>query len=220
LRNGIPRPIEAIIVVFGLVLFSPLLLLVMAGVALSSPGSVFFRQERVGRGGRPFFLIKFRSMTVYNQGPQVTAKGDQRITRFGKILRKTKTDELPELWNVIKGDLALVGPRPEVPRYVDLGNPLWKKVLQARPGITDPVTLWLRNEEELMAGVKSDQERFYLEVLQPIKLKRYNEYLAKRSAWTDLKVLVDSVLAVLLPERTPPPTLIELGKKIEAEKRY
>jgi lipopolysaccharide/colanic/teichoic acid biosynthesis glycosyltransferase len=210
MSNGISRPIEIALSLIGLLILSPLLLLAIIGIALSSPGPIFFKQERVGRGGRSFFLIKFRSMTVSNSGSQVTAKGDSRITGIGKVLRKTKIDELPELWNVIKGDLSLVGPRPEVPRYVNLENPLWKKVLQVRPGITDPVTLKLRNEEELMAQVQEDPEKFYLEVLQPIKLRGYVDYLAKRSWWEDVKVLWKSVMAVVLPRRTPPPTLAEV----------
>jgi lipopolysaccharide/colanic/teichoic acid biosynthesis glycosyltransferase len=210
MHPGLPRFVDFTLALLGLMILSPILLLVIIGVTLSSPGPIFFRQERMGRGGRLFFLIKFRSMTVSNSGSQVTAKGDNRITGFGKFLRKTKIDELPELWNVVKGDLSLVGPRPEVPRYANLGNPLWKKVLRVRPGITDPVTLKLRNEEELMAQVQDDPEKFYLEVLQPIKLRGYVDYLAKRSWWGDVKVLWKSVMAVVLPRRTPPPTLEEL----------
>jgi lipopolysaccharide/colanic/teichoic acid biosynthesis glycosyltransferase len=203
----------------ALIILSPFFL-VLAMLIRKDGGPVLFRQERVGQGGEIFRLLKFRSMIPGGErmGAQVTAKNDSRITRVGRLLRKTKMDELPELWNVVRGDLSLVGPRPEVPRYVDLDNPMWKAVLNVEPGITDPVTLWLRNEEELLAGVKGDQERFYQEVLQPVKLKKYKEYLDNRSAWTDLKVLVDSVLAVLLPGRTPPPTSFELEKTIEADK--
>jgi lipopolysaccharide/colanic/teichoic acid biosynthesis glycosyltransferase len=210
MHPGLPRFVDFTLALLGLMILSPILLLVIIGVALSSPGPIFFRQERMGRGGRSFFLIKFRSMTVSNSGSQVTAKGDSRITGIGKVLRKTKIDELPELWNVVKGDLSLVGPRPEVPRYVNLKNSMWKKVLRVRPGITDPVTLKLRNEEELMAQVQDDPEKFYLEVLQPIKLRGYVDYLEKRSWWEDVKVLWKSVMAVVLPRRTPPPTLEEL----------
>jgi lipopolysaccharide/colanic/teichoic acid biosynthesis glycosyltransferase len=210
MHPGLPRSVDFTLALLGLVTLSPILFLAVIGITITSPGPVFFKQERVGRGGRSFFLTKFRSMTVSNSGSQVTAKGDRRITGIGKVLRKTKIDELPELWNVVKGDLSLVGPRPEVPRYVDLGNPLWKNVLQIRPGITDPVTLKLRNEEELMAQVDDDPEKFYLEVLQPIKLRGYVDYLAKRSWWEDVKVLWKSVMAVVLPRRTPPPTLAEV----------
>jgi lipopolysaccharide/colanic/teichoic acid biosynthesis glycosyltransferase len=194
----------------GLFVLSPLLLLAMSAVKFSSKGPIFFKQERVGLKGQSFTFYKLRSMRMENQGPQVTAKDDSRITWAGRIIRKTKLDELPELWNVVRGDLALVGPRPEVPRYVDLKNPLWQKVLVCRPGITDPVTLTLRNEEELLAQVEGNQEDFYLKVLQPLKLKGYIEYLENRSAWADIKILWKSALAVILPSRTPPPTLNEL----------
>jgi lipopolysaccharide/colanic/teichoic acid biosynthesis glycosyltransferase len=130
----------------------------------------------------------------------VTARGDDRITGIGRFLRRSKLDELPQLWNVVRGDLALVGPRPEVPRYVDLANPQWQEVLRVRPGITDPVTVALRDEETLLAGA-ADPERFYREELQPAKLRRYIEYLEARSAATDVHVLYRTVLAVLFPGR-------------------
>ena len=156
--------------------------------------------------------MKFRSMVPGGDrmGAQVTAKNDGRITTVGRFLRKTKLDELPELWNVVRGDMALVGPRPEVPGYVDIKDPLWQKVLEVRPGITDPVTLKLRNEEELLARVEGSPEEFYLKVLQPLKLKGYIEYMENRSLWADIKILWKSALAVILPSRTPPPSLNEL----------
>jgi lipopolysaccharide/colanic/teichoic acid biosynthesis glycosyltransferase len=119
-------------------------------------------------------------------------------------LRKTKIDELPELWNVVKGDMSIVGPRPEVERYVDLNNPLWRQALAVRPGLTDPVTLSLRNEEELLGRVKGDREQFYLETLQPIKLKGYKEYLCRRNAWSDVVVIALTVLVILFPHKAPP----------------
>ena len=133
-----------------------------------------------------------------------------RITRVGRLLRKSKLDELPELWNVARGDLSLVGPRPEVPRYVDLNNPLWRRVLEARPGITDPVTLRLRNEEELLAGCKGDPEQFYLNTLQPYKLHGYVTYLRQRSWRTDVGVLLGTLLAVVFPAQAPPPGMGEI----------
>ena len=132
-------------------------------------------------------------------GPQVTSGNDARITKPGKFLRKTKLDELPTFWNVIKGDMALVGPRPEVPRYVKFDDPVWRKVLQVRPGITDPITLQLRNEEELLAHVAGDPEEYYLNELQPQKLKAYLEYLERRNWLTDLSVLGQTLLALVAP---------------------
>jgi lipopolysaccharide/colanic/teichoic acid biosynthesis glycosyltransferase len=121
-----------------------------------------------------------------------------------------KFDELPEFWNVLKGDMSLVGPRPEVPRYVDLRNPSWQIVLQARPGITDPVTLRLRNEEQLLAEVESDVERFYLEALQPVKLRGYLEYLQTRSWIEDLKVIVRTATSVIRPSMVPAPSASQI----------
>src|SRR5262245_49187835 len=196
IRNGIPRPIEAVIALVGLVVSAPLIALAAVSITLMSPGPVFFRQMRVGRKGRGFVLFKLRTMRLTDAGPQVTAGDDTRVTQVGKLLRKTKLDELPELWNVFKGDMSLIGPRPEVPRYVDLKNPMWRLVLEARPGIADPMTLRLRNEETLLAQVIGDRERFYLETLLPFKLKGYLNYLQARSSWSDLKVLWRTILAV------------------------
>jgi lipopolysaccharide/colanic/teichoic acid biosynthesis glycosyltransferase len=218
LKRGIPRSLELIAALLGLIVLSPLLLLAMSAVRFSSKGPIFFRQKRVGQKGKPFIFYKFRSMRIENQGPQVTAKDDSRITWAGRMLRKTKLDELPELWNVVRGDLALVGPRPEVPQYVDLKNPLWRKVLESRPGITDPVTLKLRNEEELLAQAEGNPEDFYLKVLQPLKLRGYIEYLKNRSWWTDIHILRQSVVAVLLPRKAPPPTVKELYRLLEKDK--
>jgi lipopolysaccharide/colanic/teichoic acid biosynthesis glycosyltransferase len=134
-------------------------------------------------------------------GPGVTARDDPRITRVGRVLRRTKIDELPELVNVLRGDLSLVGPRPEVPEHVDLANPAWQEILRARPGVTDPVTLRLRDEESLLARVQGDRGRYYREVLQPQKLRGYVDYLRRRSWRTDLGVLVETAFAVLWPGR-------------------
>ncbi|MGD1149527.1 MAG: sugar transferase [Thermoanaerobaculaceae bacterium] len=209
-RTGIPRAVEAAVAGLGCVVCLPVLGVMALGVRASSPGPVLFRQRRVGRGGVEFTLLKFRTMRINSEAMQVTAKGDRRITRLGRWLRKLKLDELPELWNVVRGDMSLVGPRPEVPRYVDLANPLWRAVLLARPGITDPVTLRLRNEEELMAAEAGDRERFYLETLQPYKLVGYLHYLQHRSFLSDVGVILRTVLAVLVPAVASPPPLEEI----------
>ena len=201
LRRGLPRSAEVILTILALIAAAPLVPLIVAALALSGEWPLLFRQQRVGSKGRIFVLYKFRTMRNGIAGPQVTAGGDARITAVGRILRKTKLDELPEFWNVLRGEMSLVGPRPEVPRYVDLTNQQWQLVLQARPGITDPVTLGLRNEEELLAEVKGDHERFYLEVLQPFKLKGYVQYLSQRSWREDLMVLWRTCLIVVFPRR-------------------
>ena len=160
IKSGLPRKAEAAIALAGLVMAAPLIALTAIAIALTSRGPVIFRQKRMGRNGRPFTMYKLRTMLPESAGPQVTAGDDVRVTPVGKFLRKTKLDELPELWNVLKGDMSLIGPRPEVPRYVDLADPMWRLVLEARPGITDPMTLRLRNEEALLVEVEGDRERF------------------------------------------------------------
>jgi lipopolysaccharide/colanic/teichoic acid biosynthesis glycosyltransferase len=154
-----------------------------------------------------------------NSGPQVTAGDDARVTPVGKFLRKTKLDELPELWNVLKGDMSLIGPRPEVPRYVDPNDPMWRLVLETRPGITDPMTLRLRNEEALLVEVKGDRERFYLEALLPFKLEGNLSYLQARSCWSDLKVLCQTIFAVAFPNKATLPTLEEIQSYVIRHRR-
>jgi lipopolysaccharide/colanic/teichoic acid biosynthesis glycosyltransferase len=194
----------------GLLLIAPILALAAIAIKASSSGPVFFRQKRMGRKGRIFVMYKLRTMRAVEKGPQVTAGDDPRITTVGRFLRKTKIDELPELWNIFKGDMSLIGPRPEVPRYVDLKDPMWRRVLEARPGLTDPMTLRLRNEEELMAQVPGDREKFYIEALAPYKLNGYLDYLQTRSWLTDIQVILRTIVAVILPSKAPPPTLEEI----------
>lgn len=214
IKMGIPRWIEAFLASLALLAFGPLIIISAAAISLTSPGPVLFRQRRIGKNGQPFALIKLRTMQEENHGPQVTTTTDLRVTRIGRLLRRMKFDELPQFWNVLKGDMSLVGPRPEVPRYVDLGNPSWQIVLQTRPGITDPVTLRLRNEEQLLAAVEGDVERFYLEALQPVKLRGYVEYLQTRSWTGDVKVIVRTVIGVIRPSTVPVPSASRL--RVEA----
>jgi lipopolysaccharide/colanic/teichoic acid biosynthesis glycosyltransferase len=196
-RSGLPRVIEAPLALVGLVAVSPIIAISAAAVVVSSGLPAFFRQRRIGRGGEPFTLVKLRTMRPSRGGTEVTARSDARITAVGRFLRATKLDELPELWNVLRGDMSLVGPRPEVARYVDLDDPLWKEVLRARPGLTDPTTLRLRDEEILMAGIEGDRDRYYREALQPAKLRGYVEYLRGRTWKSDIVVIWDTILTIL-----------------------
>ena len=198
-KNGLPRWFEATVASVGLVLVSPVIALTGLGIALSSGRPVFFRQKRVGQHGETFELYKLRTMTPSAGGPQITSNGDSRITSLGRFLRHTKLDELPTLWNVVRGDMALVGPRPEVPRFVKLADPIWQQVLAVKPGITDPVTLRLRSEAELLAQVPGDTEHYYANELQPAKLKGYVAYLEKRTWRSDIEVLLQTVAAIVLP---------------------
>lgn len=198
IHNGIPRWAEALIAFVGLLIALPFIALLGLAVALFSQGPIFFRQKRVGQHGRQFDLYKLRTMKPSDDGPQVTSGNDERITRLGRFLRRTKLDELPTLWNVLRGEMALVGPRPEVPRYVKLEDPIWQAVLAVRPGITDPVTLRLRNEEELLAGITTDTEGYYVSELQPLKLKGYVAYLEERTCRSDFKVLRQTIVEIAI----------------------
>jgi len=196
---GLPRWFDATVALFSLFVAAPLLVLLSIAIALTSGLPVLFRQQRVGRLGRLFDLYKLRTMKSSADGPQITTRGDVRVTRLGKFLRQTKLDELPTFWNVLRGDMTLVGPRPEVPRYVNPENPLWRKVLAVKPGLTDPVTLQLRSEEDLLALVNGDSLKFYVEELQPAKLKGYVAYLEHRTWRSDLIVLGRTMKAVIIP---------------------
>jgi lipopolysaccharide/colanic/teichoic acid biosynthesis glycosyltransferase len=197
------RAAACVLAFCGLFVLSPLMLICAVLIRISSPGTVFFRQKRVGRNGSVFTLYKFRTMVASSGGLLITAENDCRITAFGKFLRKTKIDELPELFNVLRGDMALVGPRPEVVELVDLDNPLWREVLSARPGITDPITIQFRNEENLLAGVE-DKRKFYCEVIQPYKLHGYLQYLKSKSMTNDLKIIFQTFKVIVFPRSAPP----------------
>jgi lipopolysaccharide/colanic/teichoic acid biosynthesis glycosyltransferase len=197
-QKGIPRWIEFIVAATGLMILLPFLCVVFALIRLTSRGPGLFKQARVGQGGRVFTFYKFRTMRSGTDGPAVTASGDARVTALGKVLRKTKIDELPGIWNVLLGDISLVGSRPEVPGYVDEKNLLWKDVLLTKPGLTCPTTLMLKNEEKLLADVKEeDRASFYRETLLPYKLLGYIEYEKVRSWKTDFEVIAQTILAVL-----------------------
>jgi lipopolysaccharide/colanic/teichoic acid biosynthesis glycosyltransferase len=197
-QNGIPRWAEAMIAFLGLIAAAPLIAFLALAIAMSSSGPIFFRQKRVGQHGRLFDLYKLCTMRPSDDGPQITSSRDERITRLGRFLRRTKLDELPTLWNVLRGEMALVGPRPEVPRFVKLEDPVWQAVLAVRPGITDPVTLQLRNEEDLLAGVTTDTESYYVNELQPSKLSGYVAYLEERTWRSDLKVLGQTIVEIVI----------------------
>ncbi|HSV74164.1 MAG TPA: sugar transferase [Chthonomonadales bacterium] len=179
-----------------LIALLPVLLVIAALVRLSSPGPLLYRQRRVGRDGRLFELVKFRTMHATGGGPRVTAGDDARVTRVGRALRQWKLDELPQLWNVVRGDMALVGPRPEVPEYVRLYTAEQREVLSVRPGVTGLTQLAFRNEEALLAG-RSDVERYYIEHIMPLKLDIDRQYVTSRWLGGDLAILLRTVAGVL-----------------------
>ncbi len=214
--TGLPRLFEAVVALAGLLVAAPIMIVAAVLVRLTSPGPIFFRQQRVGRQGHRFEMRKFRTMLVDGVGPSVTAHGDDRVTAVGRILRKTKLDELPELWHVVRGEMSLVGHRPEVPRYVDPDDRLWREVLLSRPGLTDPNALDLRNEEELLARIEGNREEYYLRVLQPYKLLVSVAYLRSRNWRTDLGILARTALAVMIPSRSAPPALEDIELRVAA----
>jgi len=180
----------------GLALLAPLFVVVAAWIKLDSPGPVFFRQERIGRGGTPFRIHKFRTMRVEAAGSALTVGADPRITRAGAFLRRTKIDELPQLIDVLRGDMSVVGPRPEVPRYVAAYPPaLRTKVLSVRPGITDPASLQFRDESALLARA-ADPEREYREVVLPQKLRLAADYVDTASLGGDLRLIAATLRAL------------------------
>ncbi len=157
-------------------------------IMLDDGRPVFFRQKRVGRNGRPFEILKFRTMRTASQGCAITAAGDSRVTKAGAWMRKLKVDELPQLFNVLKGDMSFIGPRPEVPEFVELDDAVWQAVLAVRPGITDLASLLYRNEEEILSPAP-DPAAFYRAAVLPAKLRLNLLYLETRSWRRDLRLL-------------------------------
>lgn len=178
----------------GLVVLSPLFLLIAALIKIADGGEVFYRQTRIGLLGRPFRICKFRTMisAAEQAGPAITKDGDARITWIGRILRKTKLDELPQLWNVLKGEMSLVGPRPEVPRYVERYTPEQREILRCKPGITDLASLCFRDEEALL-GHANNVEEFYMQHCVPRKLRLNQEYAARANLLSDTWIIMQTV---------------------------
>ena len=182
----------------GLIILSPLLVLVAIWIKLDSRGPVFYRQVRVGRKNKDFRIFKFRSMRIgSDKGSLVTIGGrDPRITRSGYFIRKYKLDELPQLINVFIGDMSLVGPRPEVRQYVDYWTPEQMRVLDVRPGITDPASIKFRNENELM-GKAENPEDYYINVIMQEKIRLYLEYVDNASFWYDIKLILKTFFVII-----------------------
>ena len=186
------RFFDILCVLSGLIVLSPLFFLIAIWVKLDSKGTIFFRQTRIGLAQKPFFILKFRSMQyqVQDNSLQITVGADPRITRSGHILRKLKLDELPQLWNVLVGDMSLVGPRPEVPRYVALYPEDAKQLIfSVRPGITDQASILFRDESSLLAAA-DDPEQVYIHEILPIKLTHHQDYARKHSLRLDFQLIL------------------------------
>jgi lipopolysaccharide/colanic/teichoic acid biosynthesis glycosyltransferase len=190
------RTFDVVAAGLGLILLSPLLAAIAIAIKLDDGGPVLYRAWRAGKGGAPFRLLKFRTMFVDadKRGPAITAKGDSRVTRTGRFLRRTKLDELPQLINVLKGEMSLVGPRPEDPRYVALYTPEQRQVLSVAPGITSAASLTYRHEEQLLSG--DDWEAVYRTQVLPAKLTIDLDYLKRRTLWSDIKLIFHTIVAV------------------------
>ena len=183
--------------VIALLLFLPFLIIISLLIIIESRGGVFYRQVRVGRNGREFKIYKFRSMrTGADKEGRITIGNDKRVTRVGKFLRKTKLDEIPQLFNVVIGQMSIVGPRPEVPEYVRLYNDEQRKALAVKPGLTDIASLEYINEQEIL-GRSDDPGLTYIEEVMPAKLKLNLEYIAKRNFFFDLKLIFRTVFKIM-----------------------
>jgi lipopolysaccharide/colanic/teichoic acid biosynthesis glycosyltransferase len=192
----IKRIFDFLVSLFGLIIFSPLFLIIAILIKLDSEGPVFYQGERIGKDGKPFRIFKFRTMVkdAEKMGGPSTSADDPRLTKIGKFLRKYKLDELPQLINVLKGEMSLVGPRPEVKMYVDMLKPEEREIiLSVKPGMTDLASLWDFHEEEVLKGSK-DPEKTYLEKIRPKKVQLQIEYVKNRSFLLDLKIILKTIL--------------------------
>ena len=190
------RLFDFIASLIGLILLSPIFIILSLSVKIYSEGSIFFVQERVGRNGQIFKMVKFRSMTVIQKSNStISVKGDIRITKIGVFLRKYKLDELPELWNVLKGDMSLVGPRPDVCGYADNLIGLDRKILELRPGITGVASLKYYNEEDVLAS-KDNPLKFNDDVIYPDKVRLNLDYYYNNNLWIDIKIIFATIFKV------------------------
>jgi lipopolysaccharide/colanic/teichoic acid biosynthesis glycosyltransferase len=183
----------------GLILASPVLLVIAILIKKEDGGPVFYRGVRVGRFGKPFRIFKFRTMVVNAEklGGPSTADDDPRITKVGKFIRKYKLDELPQLINVLKGEMSIVGPRPEVQMYVDMFTEEEKAIISVRPGITDWASIWNPDEGAILAGNR-DPEKTYMEKIRPEKIRLQLKYVEEKSLWVDLKIILRTLMAVVM----------------------
>jgi len=188
------RVLDMAVSLTGLICLLPLMLLVAVLIKLDSPGPILFKQERIGRGFRAFKILKFRTMIVEasSKGRLVTSAKDPRVTRVGRTLRRLKLDEIPQLINVLKGEMSLVGPRPEVPRYVHVFQKEYEEILKVRPGMTDLASLKYRNEEAIL-GRSDDPEKEYVMHVLPDKISLAKDYLQQSSFFFDLKLILKTL---------------------------
>lgn len=194
----IKRIFDFLASLLGIIILSPILLVVAIAIKIDSKGNILFMQKRIGKNGVPFYIYKFRTMVSDAEkiGKQITVGKDNRITKVGAFLRKYKIDELPQLFNVLKGDMSLVGPRPEVPKYVDLYTESEKRVLEVRPGITDLASLRYKDENDILGNVDNPEE-YYINVIMKDKLKLNLEYIEKSNLIFDISLIFKTIIKCL-----------------------
>ncbi|WP_457641495.1 sugar transferase [Persephonella sp.] len=190
--------LDFVFALVGLIVLFPLFIIVAILIKKEDGGSIFFRQTRVGQNGKLFKIYKFRTMVedAEKKGAQVTKEDDPRITKIGRTLRKYKIDELPQLINVLKGEMSLVGPRPEVPKYVKAYEKEYRKILKVKPGITDYASLEYIDEEKILKG-SENTEKVYIEKILPEKIKYYEKYIKQMGFLTDLKIILKTILRIV-----------------------
>lgn len=195
---ALKRLMDVVVSGGALLVLWPVLLLIALAIKIDDPGPVFYRQVRVGKNGKEFRIYKFRTMVVDadKKGLQITVGRDNRITRMGAFLRRTKLDELAQLLNVFTGEMSFVGPRPEVPKYVNLYTPYQRQVLLVQPGITDYASIAYRNENDLLEGAE-DPEKMYIETIMPDKIELNMKYLHEISPLADIRLIFSTIIAVI-----------------------
>ncbi len=190
------RMFDVLMSFIGIIILLPLMIIIGIIIKLTSKGPILFKQIRVTKNSKLFQIYKFRTMRENSEGnKQITVGNDSRITGIGKILRKTKLDEIPQLFNVIKGEMSLVGPRPEVPKYVELYNDEQKRILQVSAGITDYASIYFSNESELL-GKADNPEKFYIEKIMPYKIELNQKYIENINIFTDIKIIILTILKI------------------------
>ena len=191
------RIFDVLASLIGVIILFPIILIVAIVIKVTSKGNVLFKQIRVTKDGKEFKIYKFRTMRENSEGnKQITVGNDDRITSIGHILRKTKFDEIPQLFNVIKGEMSLVGPRPEVPKYVAMYNESEREILKVRAGITDYASIYFSNESELLGKAKNP-EKFYVEKIMPYKIELNKKYIEEIGIFTDIKIIILTIFKIL-----------------------
>lgn len=189
------RTFDFIFSLIGLIVLSPLLIIISIVIKLTSEGPVFFMQKRIGQNEKLFYIYKFRTMVVNAEslGKQITVANDNRITKVGAFLRKYKFDELPQLINVLIGEMSFVGPRPEVQKYVDLYTEEQKEIFKVKPGITDYASIEYRNENDILGEVE-DPEYYYIHTIMPSKINLNKKYIENNNLFIDIKIIIKTIL--------------------------